>query len=278
MTSQLSRRTLLALSAGLGATTMFGGGAWAKAPKLGTQSPYFHRFILGDAEVTVVSDGPLPLGDPSGTFVGVPKEEVKKMLTDNFLSADNVVLEQNSPIVNMGDRLVLFDTGMGTSKAFGPTTGRQQKSMAEAGIKPEDIDAVVCSHAHIDHIGGIVGSDDKPLFPNAQVYIAQSDFDFWTDEGKLGSPLKDFVVHARKNLLPVKDRLVFFKDGQEFLPGVQAMAAPGHTVGHHMFMVTSNGKSFAFLGDLTHHQRLFQQKHLMEFAYDTDRSRRRRRG
>jgi glyoxylase-like metal-dependent hydrolase (beta-lactamase superfamily II) len=181
-----------------------------------------------------------------------------------------VVLEQNSPIVNMGDRLVLFDTGMGTSKAFGPTTGRQQKSMAEAGIKPEDIDAVVCSHAHIDHIGGIVGSDDKPLFPNAQVYIAQSDYDFWTDEGKLGSPLKDFVVHARKNLLPVKDRLVFFKDGQEFLPGIQAMAAPGHTVGHHMFMVTSSGKSFAFLGDLTHHQVLLLEKPRMEFAYDTD--------
>src|SRR6201746_368826 len=270
MTSHLSRRSLLSLGAGLGATTMFGGGAWAKGPKLGTQSQYFHRFIVGDAEVTVVSDGPLPLGDPSGTFVGVPKEEVKKMLTDNFLSADNVVLEQNSPIVNMGDKLVLFDTGMGTSKAFGPTTGRQQKSLAEAGIKAGDIDAVVLSHAHIDHIGGIVGAADKPLFPKAQYYISQLDFDYWTDEGKLGSPLKDFVVHARKNLLPVRDRLVFFKDGQEFLPGVQAMAAPGHTVGHHMFMVTSDGKSFAFLGDLTHHQVLLLEKPRMEFAYDTD--------
>ena len=247
MTYDVSRRSLLALGAGLGASLM-GGSVLAKAPKLGTQSPYFHRFNLGGAEVTVVSDGPLPLGDPSGTFLGVPKEEVKKMLTDNFLSPDNVVLEQNSPIVNMGDKLVLFDTGMGTSKAFGPTTGRQQKSMAEAGIKPGDIDAVVCSHAHIDHIGGIVDADNKPLFPNAQVYIAQSDFDFWTDEKKMDSPLKDFVVHARKNLMPVRDRLVFFKDGQEFLPGVQAMAAPGHTVGHHMFMVTSEGKSFAFLG------------------------------
>ncbi len=270
MTSLVSRRSLLALGAGLGATTMLGGNALARAPKLGTQSPYFHRFILGGAEVTVVSDGPLPLGDPSGTFIGVPKEEVKKMLSDNFLSPDNVVLEQNSPIVNTGDRLVLFDTGMGTSKAFGPTTGRQQKSMAEAGIKPEDIDAVVLSHAHIDHIGGIVGADDKPLFPNAQFYIAQSDFDFWTDEGKMGTPLKDFVVHARKNLMPVRDRLVFFKDGQEFLPGIQAMAAPGHTVGHHMFMVTSDGKSFAFLGDLTHHQILLLERPLMEFSYDTD--------
>jgi glyoxylase-like metal-dependent hydrolase (beta-lactamase superfamily II) len=247
MTTHVSRRSLLALGAGLGATAALGGSALARAPKLGTPSPYWHRFNLGGAEVTVVSDGPLPLGDPSGTFLGVPKEEVKKMLSDNFLSPDNVVLEQNSPVVNMGDKLVLFDTGMGTSKAFGPTTGRQQKSLAEAGIKPEDIDAVVCSHAHIDHIGGIVGAHDKPLFPNAQYYIAQSDFDFWTDEGKMGSPLKDFIVHARKNLMPVRDRLVFFKDGQEILPGIQAMAAPGHTVGHTMFMVTSEGKSFAFL-------------------------------
>jgi glyoxylase-like metal-dependent hydrolase (beta-lactamase superfamily II) len=270
MTYHVSRRSLLALGAGLGASSLFNGSALASAPKLGTQPAYFHRFNLGSAEVTVVSDGPLPLGDPSGTFVGVPKEEVKKMLTDNFLSPDNVVLEQNSPIVNMGDKLVLFDTGMGTSKQFGPTTGRQQKSLAEAGIKPEDIDAVVLSHAHIDHIGGIVDASDKPLFPNAQFYIAQNDFDYWTDEGKLGSPLKDFVIHARKNLLPVRDRLVFFKDGQEFLPGVQAMAAPGHTVGHHMFMITSEGKSFAFLGDLTHHQILLLEKPLMQFSYDTD--------
>jgi glyoxylase-like metal-dependent hydrolase (beta-lactamase superfamily II) len=270
MTQNVSRRSLLALGAGLGATAMLGGSALARAPKLGTQTPYWHRFILGGAEVTVVSDGPLPLGDPSGTFIGVPKEEVKKMLSDNFLSPDNVVLEQNSPIVNTGDKLVLFDTGMGTSKAFGPTTGRQQKSMAEAGIKPGDIDAVVLSHAHIDHIGGIVGADDKSLFPNAQFYIAQSDFDFWTDESKLSGPLKDFVVHARKNLLPVRDRLVFFKDGQEFLPGIQAMAAPGHTVGHHIFMVTSEGKSFAFLGDLTHHAILLLERPRMEFSYDTD--------
>jgi glyoxylase-like metal-dependent hydrolase (beta-lactamase superfamily II) len=270
MTYPVSRRSLLALGAGLGASAALGGRALARAPKVGTQPSYFYRFGLGSAEVTVVSDGPLPLGPPKGTFIGAPDDEVKKMLTDNFLSPDNVVVEQNSPIVNMGDKLVLFDTGMGTSKAFGPTTGRQQKSMAEAGIKPEDIDAVVFSHAHIDHIGGVVDASGEVLFPNAQFYIAQSDFDYWTDEGKLGSPLKDFVIHARKNLLPVRDRLVFFKDGQEFLPGIQAIAAPGHTVGHTTFMVTSDGKSFAFLGDLTHHAILLMEKPRMEFSYDTD--------
>src|ERR1700737_935948 len=152
MTYHVSRRSLLALGAGLGATAMVGGGGVGGAPKVGAQSAYFHRFNLGAAEVTVVSDGPLPLGDPSSTFLGVPKEEVKKMLTDNFLSPDNVVLEQNSPIVNMGDKLVLFDTGMGTSKAFGPTTGRQQKSMAEAGIKPDTTDPALFSPPHIDHL------------------------------------------------------------------------------------------------------------------------------
>ena len=270
MTSAVTRRSLLALGAGLTASTMLGGSALARAPKQGTQSPYFHRFVVGGAEVTVVSDGPLPLGPPKGTFIGASDDEIKKMLTDNFLSPDNIVLEQNSPIVNMGDKLVLFDTGMGTARNFGPTTGRQQKSMMEAGIKPEDIDAVVFTHAHIDHIGGVVDDKDKVLFPNAQFYIAQSDFDFWTDEGKLGGPMKDFVLHARKNLMPVKDRLVFIKDGQEFLPGIQALAAPGHTVGHHIFMISSEGKSFAFLGDLTHHQILLMEKPRMQFSYDTD--------
>jgi glyoxylase-like metal-dependent hydrolase (beta-lactamase superfamily II) len=253
----------------LGAS-LIGGAALAKAPKLGTQSPYFHRFVLGGAEVTVVSDGPLPLGDPAASFLGVPKEEVQKMLTDNFLSSSNVILEQNAPIVNMGDRLILFDTGMGTLQLFGPSTGRMQKSMAEAGINPGDIDAVVCTHAHIDHIGGIVDANDKPVFPNAQIYISQADLEFWTDEQKLGSPMKDFIVHARKNLLPVRDRIVFFNDGQEFLPGVTAMAAPGHTVGHHIFMVNSAGKSFAFLVDLSHHAVLLLEKPRMEFSYDTD--------
>ncbi|MEH2511470.1 glyoxylase-like metal-dependent hydrolase (beta-lactamase superfamily II) [Nitrobacteraceae bacterium AZCC 1564] len=269
MTLDVSRRSLLALGGGLGAT-IISSKAHTRAPKLGTQAPYFHRFKLGDAEVTVVSDGPLPLGDPSGAFIGVPKEDVQKMLSDNFLSPANVVLEQNAPVVNFGDKIVLFDTGMGTSKLFGPTTGRLQKSIAESGLKPEDVDAIVCSHAHIDHIGGIVDEGGKPLFPNAQLYISQADLEFWTDEAKQNGPLKDFIVHARKNLLPVRDRIVFFKDNEEFLPGVTALSTPGHTFGHHIFMIQSGGKSFAFLGDLAHHQVLLLEKPRMEFAYDSD--------
>jgi glyoxylase-like metal-dependent hydrolase (beta-lactamase superfamily II) len=192
------------------------------------------------------------------------------MLSDNFLPPNAVMLEQNSPVVNTGNKLVLFDTGLGTVKGFGPSTGRQQKSLKAAGIKPEDIDAVVFSHAHPDHVGGVIGANGKPLFPNAQFYIAQSDLDFWTDEGKLNGPLKDFIGVARKNLLPVRNRIVFYKDNQEFLPGIQALAAPGHTVGHTIFMITSGGKSLAYLADLSHHPILLLEKPRMEFSYDTD--------
>lgn len=254
-------------AAGLGAMTVTT--AEAKAPLATSQTPYFYRANLGKFQVTTVSDGPLPLGPPGDAFLGLTKPDIAKMLTDNFLSPDNVVLEQNCPIVNTGAKLVLFDSGMGTSKMFGPTTGRLLTSMREAGIAAGQIDAVVCSHAHIDHIGGLVDTRGRRLFPNAQIYLSQADFDFWTDD-KDTKKNKDFVAHARKNLLPYRDRIVFFKDGQEFLPGITAMAAPGHTVGHTVFMIASDGKQMAYIGDLTHHQILLLEKPRTEFAYDTD--------
>ncbi len=185
---------------------------------LKSQAPYFYRFGFGKAQITMTSDGPLPLGDPSTNFLGASKEEISKLLTDNYLSPTNVVLEQNCPIVNTGTHLVLFDTGMGTQKMFGPTTGRLLASMREAGIQPGQIDAIAISHAHIDHIGGMVDARGRRLFPNAKVYINQADFDFWTDEKKLtDDKVKVFVKHARDNLMPYRDRITFIKDGQEIV-------------------------------------------------------------
>jgi len=274
----MSRRQALWGTAALAGSATLGGvpipSVSAKAPFAKDQTPYFYRFAHGKMQATVVSDGILPLGEPSGSFLGTSKEEVGKLLTDNFLSPSAVVLEQNILVLNTGDKLVLFDTGMGTSQMFGPTPGKMMANLKVAGIDPKDIDAIVATHAHCDHVWGIMGDDGSRNFPNAQIYISQADFDYWTDEAKLGMKdpayMKPFVEGARKNLLPNKDRMVFFKDGQEFLPGIQAMAAPGHTVGHTIFMITSDGKSMAVTGDLTHHQVLLVEKPRIEFAYDTD--------
>ena len=273
----LTRRSvMLGAAAVAGASTvgLKAGPALAKEPMAMEQVPYFYRFKHGSMRGTVISDGILPLGDPSGAFLGVSKEEVGQMLTRNFLDPTNVILEQNILVLDTGSNVVLFDTGMGESPMFGPTTGKMMQNLEVAGIDPASIDTVLCTHGHCDHVWGIMTDEGKRNFPNAQIYVSQADFDFWTDEDKLSVTdpgfIKPFVEGARKNLLPNRDRIVFLKDGEEFLPGIQAMATPGHTVGHTMFLLTSEGQTMAAIGDTTHHQVLLMEKPLMEFAYDTN--------
>ena len=267
--STLSRRTILAGSTAF-AATLAGAPAFAKGPMLGIQAPYFYRFKVGDAEATIVSDGTLPLGKPEENFEGLTKDEMARQLSTNFLPMDNAVLEQNALIVNMGERTILFDTGMGQMKNFGPTTGKLMNSVTQAGIDPASVDAVVMSHAHIDHCGGNMNAEGKQNFPNAQYYIMQSDYDYWTDENKVPKAFGDFLVQAKRNLTPNRDRMDFFKDGEEFLPGIHAIHAPGHTVGHTIFIIESAGQATRLYRRPHASPGLLLEKPLTEFKYDTD--------
>jgi glyoxylase-like metal-dependent hydrolase (beta-lactamase superfamily II) len=247
--------------------------AHAKMPVGQPQAPYFYRFKLGSAECTVVSDGQLPLGDPNSAFLNIDKAEIARELKDNFLPVSNAVLEQNVLVVNFGERVVLFDTGMGSDTLFGAGTGKLMATLRQASIDPTAVDAVVMSHAHIDHCGGLIGAGGKRNFPNAQYFIGEADFNYWTDDSKIPAnyPARPhFLDQARNNLLPVKDAMHFYKDNEQILPGVTALSAPGHTVSHTIFMIESDGKQLCYVGDLAHHPVLLLERPRTQFAYDTD--------
>ncbi len=266
------RQLLLGASAGAAALAL-PGLAMAKMPFGQPQAPYFYRFKLGSAECTVVSDGQLPLGDPNVSFLNISKDEISRELNDNFLPTQNAVLEQNILVVNFGDRVVLFDTGMGTDKLFGDTTGKLLVTLRQAGIDPANVDAVVMSHAHIDHCGGLVDDNGARNFPNAQYFVGEADFNYWTDDSKIPSsyPARPhFLAQARKNLLPVKDRIHFYRDNEEILPGITVLAAPGHTVSHSIFMINSGNQQLCYIGDLAHHPVLLLEHPRTQFAFDTD--------
>jgi glyoxylase-like metal-dependent hydrolase (beta-lactamase superfamily II) len=270
MFSRLTRRGLIAATGLLAGSNLLPSLARASAPPLATQNAGWHRFKLGDIEATVVADGPLDMGAPDKTFLGFEKADIDELLTRNFLPLDNVRIEQNALVVNTGGRLVLFDAGMGTMKLLGPNSGRLASNLRAAGIDPAAIDDIVVSHAHFDHIAGIMADDGTRNFPNARIHMARADYDFWVDEAKLGTPLELVAGPALRHLRPNRDRIVFFEDGQEFLPGVQAISAPGHTPGHTVFAISSAGKTMVYIADLSHHHVLLLERPRARFVFDTD--------
>ena len=273
----IQRRTLLGAGAALAAAPLLSRHAEAAAPFRNELPPAWHRFRIGDFEATIVSDGRLPLGDPIPAFPASPPQEIAALMQANFLPVNAANLEQNALIVNTGRHLVLFDTGMGdsmgpASQMFGPTTGRLLRNMRAAGIEPSQIDMVILTHAHCDHCWALVDAQGNRNFPNAQVAVTEADLRFWTDPANKRGPefMTSFIDGATKNLNAYRDRMVMVRDGAEVMPGIQAIAAPGHTIGHTIYAVTSGNATVVNTGDLAHHSVLLLRRPLWEFSFDTD--------
>ncbi|MEJ0019247.1 MAG: MBL fold metallo-hydrolase [Acetobacteraceae bacterium] len=212
----------------------------------------FHRFRIGEAAATIVSDGPLTLPHASKIFRGPATAALDAAVEAAGQRSDAVRVEQNCLLLETGGRRVLFDNGLGSEKLFGPDSGRLHDSLAEAGIDPASIDALVLTHGHSDHCWGTMGDDGTPNFPNAAIYLAQAELDYWTSDPP-GERFERSVAGVQRHLLPLRDRIRFMRDGEEFLPGIQAWHTPGHTPGHTAFLFTGG---WCLTGDVAFHDPL----------------------
>ena len=226
--------------------------AQAAAPQVKTQAPGFYRMMLGDFEVTALFDGTLDL-EPKKLLTNTTQEQVGKLLDRGF-EKDAVPTSVNGYLINTGSKLVLVDTGAGG--LFGPTLGNLQANLKAAGYQPEQVDDVLITHMHGDHVGGFV-QDGKLVFPNATIHAGQEDADFWLNKANLekaSAEMKGFFQGAMASLNPYVEAGKFkgMKGGTELAPGIKAVPAHGHTPGHNIYVVESKGQKLVLWGDLMH--------------------------
>jgi glyoxylase-like metal-dependent hydrolase (beta-lactamase superfamily II) len=226
--------------------------AQAEAPMVKTQAPGFYRMMLGDFEITALSDGSLDLPVRDLLSHTTPAQ-VDKALARSFLHAP-VETSVNAYLVNTGSKLILIDAG--AAGLFGPTLGKLAVNLQAAGYKPEQVDEIYITHLHPDHVGGLM-SGDKIAFPNAVVRVDKHDLDFWLDEesaSKAPASAKTFFHAAMVSLSPyiAAGRLKPIDGNSELSPGISVVNTLGHTPGHSSFVVESKGQKLVIWGDLLH--------------------------
>jgi glyoxylase-like metal-dependent hydrolase (beta-lactamase superfamily II) len=251
----LDRRTLLrAGSAAAGGAAALAANAtvpaFAHAPQAGKRAqPSFYRFKLGTIEITVVSDGTLAF--PAETLWGDRAEDARGLLTSAFHTPRPVGLQINTILVNTGDKLVLIDAGCGVDK-FQKTTGRLLCNLAAAGYAPGDIDMILFTHAHFDHLWGISdGENASLLFPSAEFVASETEVAFWSDpELATKLPPAQQPRVTQTNLKLASPRLHLIKAGAEVAPGVTTFDTAGHTPGHMSVHLGSGSEEMLLAGDV----------------------------
>ncbi|UCF95492.1 MAG: MBL fold metallo-hydrolase, partial [Desulfobacterales bacterium] len=218
-----------------------------------------YHFKTGRLECIAVSDGTLTYTPPafpppaSLLFTNAPSARLEQVLREHDLPFKQWT-EWTCPyiclVVNTGDHVVLVDTGAG---GLAPTTGRLRQNLQAAGIAPEDIDTVVLTHGHPDHIGGNTDARGKPAFPDARHVMWKDEWDFWNSaqaEQTLDEHLRDILVgFARANLPPIEAKVDLVDREKEIVPGINAVAAPGHTPGHMAVEICSEGEQLLCISD-----------------------------
>lgn len=215
-----------------------------------------YRFDVGTVECTIVSDGSYAYPHPADVFfVDAPPDDLKRALADENKHPDEweeYISPYPSLVIETDEATVLVDTGGGE---MAPTTGDLQSSLTAAGIDADEIDVVILTHGHADHVGGTLTEDGEPAFPNARYVISREEWESWMDDPDLSSLRVDeniqtlLITAAQANLKPIDHRIELIAGVTDVVPGVTVLPAPGHTPGHVAVDITSNDERFLHLVD-----------------------------
>ena len=260
----ITRRTVLAgtalAAAPIGVPAIAQTASSSPAPAQGSasrQAPGFYRYKIGDIEVTAINDGsaPRPL---EGFIRNAEIAAVQQAAREAFLPENTIQNTFNGLVINNGGRLTIIDTGNGDMGA--PTTGRWMENFRAAGFDPAQVNTVVISHFHGDHINGLRLKDGTAVFPNAEVMVPAAEWAFWMDDARMNQApeaMKGAFQGARRVFGPIANNVKRYEMDKEVVPGLTSVAAPGHTPGHTAYMLSSGSGKLMIMSDLTNHPALF---------------------
>ena len=244
--------------------------AHAAAPMVKTSAPGYYRMMLGDFEITALSDGTvnLPVRD---LLTNIAPKAIDKALAQAYLK-NPLETSVNGYLINTGEKLVLVDTG--AAGLFGPTLGNLVANLKASGYQPEQVDEIYITHMHADHVGGLMAGD-KLAFPNAIVRADKHDADFWLSQANLDkapADSKSFFQGAMASINPyVKaDKFKPFDGNTDLASGIKAIASHGHTPGHAIYAIESKGQKMVLWGDLMHVAAVQFDKPSVTIKFDTD--------
>ncbi|RWM85591.1 MAG: MBL fold metallo-hydrolase [Mesorhizobium sp.] len=249
----LSRRHFLA-GAGLAGGTLLANvsvPALARAPLVDAATLGALRRKVGSVQVTALLDGYIDIA--SELVIGLAEADAERLARASFQKSGPRRTPVNAYLVNLGDRLVLVDAG--TSDSMGPSLGRLPAAIEAAGVSPDQIDTLLITHMHPDHINGVLTPAGEALFPNAELVVTATDYAFWHDDANMNQApdeARPFFVGARRAAAAYADRLRQVDGEGEVVGAIRTVPLPGHTPGHAGFTIESDGEALFIWGDVVH--------------------------